>query len=95
MSEGLGRPEKRRRVRSMVVSQKSAVFLIQETKIGSVDSRIIKGLGGLVLYRGVCVEAEGFAGGLLTLWNEELVTIKDCISCKWLIILVGFLTRVN
>lgn len=90
---GLGKLEKRHRVKKVVLSQKLAVFFIQESKLGSVDSRIIKGLRGVVLTRGISVEAEGSIGGLLTLWNEELVTIKDYIPCKWCIILVGVLNK--
>ena len=37
----------------------------------------------------------GSAGGLIMLWNEELVSIKDCISCKWCIILVVVLNKSN
>lgn len=48
-----------------------------------------------MLYRGVGVEAECTTWGLLTLWNEDLVTIKDCISNKWCVILVRVLNKLN
>ncbi|KAK3218308.1 hypothetical protein Dsin_012278 [Dipteronia sinensis] len=66
-----------------------------ETKLGSVDNRIIRGLGGVVLTRGVGVDADGSAGGLLSLLSEELVSIKDCISNRLCIILVGVIIKLN
>ena len=87
--------EKVRKIRSVVSAINPAVFLVQETKIGTLDNRIIRGLGGNVLTRGIGVDAKGSAGGLLTLWNESLVSIKDCISCRWCIILVGTLNNVQ
>ncbi|KAK3198662.1 hypothetical protein Dsin_022077 [Dipteronia sinensis] len=59
------------------------------------DISIIRGLGGIVLTRGVGVDAEGSAGDLITMWSEGLVSIKECISNKWCIILVGILKTLD
>ncbi|KAK3226022.1 hypothetical protein Dsin_005884 [Dipteronia sinensis] len=91
----LGKAEKRRKVRDVVLSQNPAILFIQESKLDVFDSRVIRNLGGVVLTRGVGVEAVGSAGGLITMWNEDLVSIKDCISNKWCIILVVVLKKLD
>ncbi|KAK0599556.1 hypothetical protein LWI29_006326 [Acer saccharum] len=92
---GLGKEVKRRKVRGVVLKLKPAICFLQETKMGSMDIRISRGLGGSLLGKSVGVDADGSTGGLLTLWNEDLVSIKDCISNKWCIILVGVLNKFN
>ena len=91
---GLGKEVKRRNVKKVVLL-KPAVFFIQETKLESYDRRIIRDVGGKFLSKGVGVDAVGSTGGLLTLWNEDVVTMKDCISNQWCIILVGVLNNIN
>ena len=54
-----------------------------------IDSGIISSLGGNLLTRGIGVEAEGASGGLITLWNEGLISVNSCISSKRCIIIAG------
>ena len=86
---GLGRREKRRVVKNLVLKFKPMLLFLQETKLGFFDSSLIRSLGGGWLARGVGVEAEGASGGLISLWNEDSFTVSDCISNKSCIILVG------
>ncbi|KAK3200499.1 hypothetical protein Dsin_023914 [Dipteronia sinensis] len=51
--------------------------------------------GGLVLNRGIGVKAVGSAGGLITLWNEELFKVNACISNQRCIIVVGLWLKFN
>ncbi|KAK2654984.1 hypothetical protein Ddye_008036 [Dipteronia dyeriana] len=92
---GLGKVEKRRKVKSVILNHKLAIVFLQETKLAMFDSGIIRSLDGFALTRGVAVDAEGSTGGLITLWNEEAVTIKDFISNKCCIILVGTLNKLE
>ena len=64
---GLGRPEKRRAVRNLMHSYKPFLMFIQESKLSYFDSRVVKSLGGSRLTKGIGVEAEDSAGGLITL----------------------------
>lgn len=93
--KGLGRNEKRKQVRKEVLKQFPTVLFVQESKLVAFDSRIIKGMGGTYLTRGIGMDALGSAGGLFTLWNKDLVTIKDCILNNWCIILVGVLNKID
>ncbi|KAK3227949.1 hypothetical protein Dsin_007811 [Dipteronia sinensis] len=61
----------------------------KETKLGMFDNSIIRLLGGDLLTRGIGVEADGASEGLLTLWNENILSVKSCISSKRCIILEG------
>ncbi|KAK3183049.1 hypothetical protein Dsin_030335 [Dipteronia sinensis] len=49
---GLGKAEKRRKVRNVVISLKPTVFFRQESKLGVFESRTIRSLGGILLTRG-------------------------------------------
>lgn len=41
------------------------------------------------------MEAEGLAGGLITLWNDDLFKVKACVPSKRSIILIGELVGIN
>jgi exonuclease III len=90
---GLGRIEKRRVVRNLVSSLKPILIFIQETKLNSFDSKVIKSLGGSLLTKGVGLDANGSAGGLIV--NEDLFEVKACISNDRCIILVGLIIKLR
>ncbi|KAK3205564.1 hypothetical protein Dsin_019610 [Dipteronia sinensis] len=94
-ARGLGRMEKRRVVRDLVRSTKPSILFIQESKLNHFDSRIIKSLGGSILSKGMGVEANGSAGGVITLWNEDVFGVKSCIHNDRCIILAGMLFSIN
>ena len=86
---GLGRGEKRRAVRDLVLLHKPMILFIQESKLNSFDNRTISALGGAWLTNGVGVEAEGSAGGIISLWNENLFRIHSCIHNNRCIVVAG------
>ncbi|KAK2634027.1 hypothetical protein Ddye_028819 [Dipteronia dyeriana] len=65
----------------------------EESKLILFDFRVVKSLGGLLLTKGVRVDANGLAGGLVTLWNEVFFEVKTCITNEICIILSGMLTK--
>ncbi|KAK0597825.1 hypothetical protein LWI29_028940 [Acer saccharum] len=90
---GFGKAEKKRVVKGLVSKFKPMVLFLQETKLKSFDSRIIRAVGGQILNRGVGVDAIGLARGLLSLWNDEQFVISDCILRTSCILLVGELVE--
>ncbi|KAK3189920.1 hypothetical protein Dsin_029481 [Dipteronia sinensis] len=94
-ARGLGRLEKRRVVRSWVTNFKPVLLFIQESKLAVFDSVVIRSLGWTTLSRGMGVEAVGSAGGLISLWNEDLFCGKACTSNSRCIILVGELMELK
>ncbi|KAK2640371.1 hypothetical protein Ddye_028166 [Dipteronia dyeriana] len=71
------------------------MLFIQESKLNTFDSRTIASLGGPVLTKGVGVEVEWSAGGLISLWDENLFTVVSCVTNNRSIILVGELLSVK
>ncbi|KAK2638138.1 hypothetical protein Ddye_025933 [Dipteronia dyeriana] len=67
----------------------------EETKLNYFDSRIVKYLGGALLTKGIGVEATGSTGGLITLWDEEVFQVRDCISNDRCIIISGVLIKLR
>ncbi|XP_039043460.1 uncharacterized protein LOC120182600, partial [Hibiscus syriacus] len=68
---GLGKSEKIRAVSRLVLIEKPAILLLQESKLNVCRSGLTRKLGGNLL-RGSCfVPADGSAGGLICLWNEN------------------------
>ncbi|KAK3220515.1 hypothetical protein Dsin_014485 [Dipteronia sinensis] len=90
---GLGKGEKKKIVCSLVNKVKSGMLFIQETKIKSFDSRVIRAIGGTTLNRGVGVDADVALGGLITLWSEDFFTAESCISNKNCLIISGTLNK--
>ncbi|KAK2650234.1 hypothetical protein Ddye_017723 [Dipteronia dyeriana] len=66
-----------------------------KSKLSSFDNGVIRSLGGSLLSREIGVDAVGSAGGLITMWNENLFSIKACVSYNICIIVVGELLRIN
>ncbi|KAK2654077.1 hypothetical protein Ddye_013933 [Dipteronia dyeriana] len=77
---GLGRGEKRKAVRDLVSFHKPMMLFIQVSKLNSFDNSTIVSLGGSVLMKGVGVEAVGSAGGLISLWDENLFKLEEEFS---------------
>ncbi|KAI9169681.1 hypothetical protein LWI28_015990 [Acer negundo] len=70
---GLGRCEKKKKVRCLVKTYNLVMVFIQESKIVNFNYGIIRSLEGTVLSKGVRVDADGRAGGLILLWNDKLI----------------------
>ncbi|KAK2642541.1 hypothetical protein Ddye_024304 [Dipteronia dyeriana] len=68
---------------------------LQETKLKSIDYRVINALGGFVLTKGIGVDSVGSSGGLLSLWNEDQFVVSACISNSRCILLIGELVALK
>ncbi|KAL8478158.1 hypothetical protein ACS0TY_030156 [Phlomoides rotata] len=66
---GIGSNEKRREVRELVLSLKTEVCCIQESKVEAVDSRTCKAIWGDRPCEWAYLGAEGNSGGIITIWN--------------------------
>ncbi|KAK3199960.1 hypothetical protein Dsin_023375 [Dipteronia sinensis] len=81
--------------RELVTKYNPVVLFLQETKLGSFDSGVIRSLGGSFLTRWIGVAAEGASSGLITQWNKDFFCVNSCISSNRTIILEGELTRIK
>ncbi|GMI71284.1 hypothetical protein HRI_000797700 [Hibiscus trionum] len=68
---GLGQKEKSRAVKNLVATKKPRIVFLQETKLPKISLAIQRRLSGKLL-QGFCfAPAEGSAGGLLSMWDEN------------------------
>ncbi|KAE8725177.1 hypothetical protein F3Y22_tig00009009pilonHSYRG00196 [Hibiscus syriacus] len=89
MELGLGKSEKIRAVSRLVLREKPAILLLQESKLNVCRSGLTRKLGGNLL-RGSCfVPADGSAGGLICLWNENYFEVSAQINSSRFMALSG------
>lgn len=90
---GLGKKEKRRDVKELILKVRADVCCLQESKLEIVNQRTIKAIWG----RSVCdwdfAKSEGNSGGLITVWNPTVFTKMSAWSCKEFLVINGFLVE--
>lgn len=74
---GLGKPEKRAAVRKLVKKQRICVLFLQETKISKDITHIIQDTWGSQSCGWEWVSSEWESGGLITIWNNNLLKVED------------------
>jgi len=72
---GLGGFEKRGEVQRLVSKKKPYVLCIQESKLGVVDDMIVSSIWGTSLYGFSFQPSVGASGGLLTVWDRNLIDV--------------------
>ncbi|XVE81889.1 hypothetical protein DITRI_Ditri15bG0102300 [Diplodiscus trichospermus] len=92
---GLGRGEKKRAVKKLVSKGKLNMLFLQETKLKNTSVRLSRWLRGSSFFRGVFVDAEGTAGGLVTCWDENFFEEESRITSNRFILLIGFIKSIN
>ncbi|KAL8496651.1 hypothetical protein ACS0TY_020372 [Phlomoides rotata] len=68
---GVGRKAKKKEIRELVNNWKVDACFIQESKLEKVDGKICRRLWGKGNFGWAFKQAEGRAGGLISIWNEE------------------------
>ncbi|KAI8562172.1 hypothetical protein RHMOL_Rhmol03G0014100 [Rhododendron molle] len=86
---GLSKKEKRSKVKKIVGDQKVDMLLIQETKQKSISGNFIESLWGDTTYDYVEVDADGCAGGLLTVWNSDFFKLEAACCRRNFILIQG------
>ncbi|GMP50136.1 hypothetical protein CsSME_00043071 [Camellia sinensis var. sinensis] len=76
-ARGLGRLEKRRKVKKSIADRKVDIILLQETKISVINSDLVKSLWPGDHMEFMAVDAVGRAGGLLCIWNPEVLSQNE------------------
>ncbi|XVF10646.1 hypothetical protein REPUB_Repub07fG0200300 [Reevesia pubescens] len=92
---GLGRREKRRAVRNVVISIKPDMIFLQETKREEVDRRIIRSVWGSNTDCFESSSAVGAAGGLISIWKDDFFLLQSKVITQRYILLVGRIKIVN
>lgn len=86
---GLGRLEKRSRVRQIIKEMRVDVLLLQETKQSRIDELFAKSIWPWEMLEFMAVDSEGSAGGLVSLWNPEVFQLLDCCCNRNFLLISG------
>ncbi|XP_028077223.1 uncharacterized protein LOC114279208 [Camellia sinensis] len=88
---GLGKLEKRGRIRKLIYERNVDIVLLQETKQASITENVVRALWGKRNMEFMAVGSEGTAGGLLCIWDPDFFQLVDCCSNRRFVLLSGIL----
>ncbi|XP_028059521.1 uncharacterized protein LOC114263216 [Camellia sinensis] len=89
---GLGRLEKRRRVKQLIKEKRVDVVLFQETKSRDIDVPFVRSIWPWEKLEFMAANSDGSAGGLLSIWNPEVFSLSECCSNRNFLLLSGTLS---
>jgi len=89
MSGGLGGCEKKKEVHMLVNEKLPFVLCIQESKPGSVDDMVVKYLWGDSPSAYSYQRSIGASGGLLTVWDCNVVDVWSSMSLEHMLVIKG------
>ncbi|XP_028116486.1 uncharacterized protein LOC114314230 [Camellia sinensis] len=84
---GLGKLEKKGRIRKLIYERKADVVLFQETKKVSISECEVRASRGRRNMDFMVVGSNGTAGGLLCIWDPDFFRLVDCYSNRRFILL--------
>lgn len=77
---GLCKDEKRLKIKKFVQNHSLDVVCLQETKIQPFDPSLIKSLWSSKDIGWSTIDALGKSGGILIMWNEGRISVKEVIK---------------
>ncbi|OMO70091.1 Endonuclease/exonuclease/phosphatase [Corchorus olitorius] len=92
---GLGRPEKKRSVRSLVTKECPSLICIHESKMAEFNNKSLKALWGKGSFSSEFVSSVGSAGGLVMLWSDKVFQLDSVIKNDRFIILFGSMSGIS
>ncbi|GMP77684.1 hypothetical protein CsSME_00033867 [Camellia sinensis var. sinensis] len=69
---GLGRHEKKRRIKAVIKEQKVDMVLLQEIKRANISDQFVKSIWPYDLVDSMNVDADGSVVGLLCVWKPDV-----------------------
>ncbi|XP_028122360.1 uncharacterized protein LOC114319534 [Camellia sinensis] len=84
---GLGRMEKRSKVKKLLKERSVDMVLFQETKKSEFSEEDVRSVWVRAKMEFMVVDAEGLAGGLLCIWDPDVFQVKECCSNRRFILL--------
>ncbi|XP_028102796.1 uncharacterized protein LOC114302038 [Camellia sinensis] len=89
--KGLGKSEKRGRIRKLICDRRVDLLLLQETKKASISESEVRTLWGRSNMEFMAVDSKGTTWGLLCIWDPSLFQLKDCCCNRRFVLLSGTL----
>ncbi|KAL7247789.1 hypothetical protein ACSBR2_002659 [Camellia fascicularis] len=87
--KGLGRSEKRRKIRNIVQQRMVDVLFLQETKKTGVSEELVKSVWPYDDMKYMSIDVDGLSGGILCVWKSSVFSLAKCCSTRNFIILSG------
>lgn len=75
---GLGRSDKRSRVKLLIKERRVDVLLLQETKKSNIDEIFVRFIWSWEKMEFMAVDSDGSARELLSIWNPNVFLLSDC-----------------
>ncbi|XP_028126564.1 uncharacterized protein LOC114323215 [Camellia sinensis] len=88
-ARGLGRKEKRGKVKKLLKERNIDIVLLQETKKAELTEDEVRSVWGRDKMEFMVVDAVGSAGGLLCIWDPDVFQLTECCSNRRFILLSG------
>lgn len=76
---GLGKPQNKLALRKIIRKHKIYCLILQETKVDCKIHSIIQEIWGNRKCAWSLVSSEGASGGLISIWNEEVLLLEDVL----------------
>ncbi|XP_028104824.1 uncharacterized protein LOC114303878, partial [Camellia sinensis] len=86
---GLGRREKKGKIRSLIVDRKIDIVCLQETKLSRCFELDVKALWPKAKMDYLYIDSDGNSGGLLCIWDPRIFQISNCCCNRSFILLSG------
>ncbi|XP_028091887.1 uncharacterized protein LOC114292179 [Camellia sinensis] len=90
---GLGRADRRQRIKEFLSQKYVDMVLLQETKRSCMDESGVRSLWPIDSVEFMEVGADGSAGGLLCVWNPLIFSLKECCCFRNFILLADLNRR--
>ncbi|XP_028091886.1 uncharacterized protein LOC114292178 [Camellia sinensis] len=88
---GLGRADRRQRIKEFLSQKYVDMVLLQETKRSCMDESGVRSLWPIDSVEFMEVGADGSAGGLLCVWDPLIFSLKECRCFRSFILLAGIM----
>ncbi|XP_028060814.1 uncharacterized protein LOC114264401 [Camellia sinensis] len=88
---GIGKPEKRGRIKRLLKERHIDIVFLQETKKIVVSDNLARGLWGQRKMEFLSVDPEGTIGGLLCIWDPDIFQLSSSCCNRRFILLSGTL----
>ncbi|XP_028098101.1 uncharacterized protein LOC114297823 [Camellia sinensis] len=90
-NSSVGRRVKKGKIRKLFKERNIDIVLLQETKKADIIDQEVRAIWGRDSMEFMAVGAEGYAGGLLCIWDPLVFRLVDCCSSRRFILLSGVL----
>lgn len=88
---GIGRSEKKGKIKKMMKERNVDIVLLQETKKAGILEQEVREMWRRDSMEFMAVGSEGSAGRLLCIWDPQVFQLVDCCSSRTFILLSGLL----